>query len=59
MDDLKTKPCVCGKTMDQIIRIQEGPHEVTSIRVGWYCAWGCKSFDKAIGREKIYKKHEK
>ena len=49
-EDLIFKPCVCGKKAKEVIRYDDSG----ATRVGWYCS--CKHFDKAVGREKIYKK---
>lgn len=43
---LSTKPCTCGYTMREVIYAQG------KRRVGWYCA-ACKTFDKAVGRERL------
>lgn len=46
---MKEKPCQCGKTMTQVIKVTNDGIEVPATRVGWYCQ--CGAFDKAIGRE--------
>jgi len=50
MDNLREKPCQCGKTMTQVIQVTKDGVQVPANRVGWYCS--CGTFDKAIGREK-------
>jgi len=50
MDNLKEKPCQCGKTMTEVIQVTKDGVQVPANRVGWYCS--CGTFDKAIGREK-------
>ena len=44
-DEMKTKPCVCGNKMREVINAEKGT------RVGWWCP-KCGEYDKAIGREK-------
>lgn len=55
MENLKEKNCQCGGIMDQVIRVTRDGEPVTPTRAGWYCP-SCKNFDKAVGREIIYKK---
>ena len=43
---MKYKSCRCGGTSTDVIYAEE------NTRVGWYCTQ-CKSFDKAIGRERL------
>ncbi len=45
---LRTKPCKCSGTMQQVISMLEGP----PTRTGWFCPT-CRAWDKAIGRERI------
>lgn len=51
--DLKSKPCQCGKAMEQIIGFNHRSTDDTyqPYRVGWYCR-DCKAFEKAILRER-------
>jgi len=47
-DSLHYKKCEkCEKTAKEVINPQ------TNVRQGWYCE--CKSFIKAIGRERVWK----
>jgi hypothetical protein len=55
LENLKEKNCQCGGIMDQVIRVTRDGKPVTPTRAGWYCP-SCKNFDKAVGREIIYKK---
>ena len=47
MDDMAVKPCKCGGVAEEVINAED------MVRVGWYCP-GCKDFDKAIARERVY-----
>ena len=47
-DMMKTLPCKCGKTKDEVINAEQ------NLRVGWYCV-ACKDFTKAIGRERKWR----
>ena len=47
-DDMKTKPCKCGKTLQEIINTEE------NLRVGWWCPT-CNAFEKAILRERLWR----
>ncbi len=48
-DDMRTKSCTCGKTLQEIINAEE------KVRVGWWCP-ACNAFDKAILRERVWVK---
>ena len=44
VSEMKTKPCVCGNKMRQVINAEKGT------RVGWWCP-KCGEYDKAIGSD--------
>lgn len=52
MTDLSEKPCRCGETKGEVIRLQERvtDGEMVKYRDGWYCP-ECHAVEKAIGRE--------
>jgi|TARA_R110000822_G_scaffold9224_1_gene35952 hypothetical protein len=44
--------CSCGSAKEQVINAEK------NVRVGWYCP-SCRAFTKAIGREKVWRPHNK
>ena len=52
MDNLSEKPCPCGDTMGEVIKLQERitDGKMVKYRDGWHCP-ECHLVEKAIGRE--------
>jgi len=48
---MSEKRCLCGATAEEIINTEEKK------RVGWYCST-CKRFEKAILRERLWRKND-
>lgn len=53
-DDLRSKPCDCGGTMEQVIGFTLRTTDKTyqPYRCGWYCK-ECKTYELAILRERV------
>ena len=52
MEDLSTKPCKCGGTMEEVIGHNHRSTDDTYVayRVCWWCQ-ECMAVDRCVGRE--------